>query len=254
MLTILANSEDRARLDLSYEVINLTFPAATADTPAPEASAISIGRDWYLLSNNLPPGTDFHWGVNMKFLNETETLAQITRLSAAFQNSPVQLRELEIGNEMDLGNLGPQFTPANYTNTWKQYVKDAISTGAITLGDQSGIYASPGAFARSNRFGTNWVWTAMSTFGAGLIDDVIKGVTRQYTGHLYSASYDAKFAVTSGVLMDKANVRGNLTTKVADAEVSRKYGLDYVLVSNIRLYACSMLTKFRGRQTHTQSK
>jgi hypothetical protein len=190
-------------------------------------------------------------------LNQTETLAQISLLSEAFPlNSPVKLRELEIGNEMDLGRLGDLFTPENYTNTWKQYAKTAIDQKKITLGESSGTYLSPGAFARSIRFNTNWIWTAISTFGAGLLDDkVIAKATKQFTGHLYSASYNAAFAVTPGVLMNKAYVRGNLTTRLADVQVTRKYGLDYVLVSQ-HLYKAVGYTAYvhRGSPTPTPSK
>lgn len=210
--------------------MNLTFPAPTADTPAPEASRISIGRDWYALSNNLPAGTDFHWGVNFGALNETETLAQITRLAAAFQGAKVNLRELEIGNEADLFRFGPSWTVQNYTNTWDKYAKSAGNI--IKFGPSSGTYLSAAAFARSIRFGTNWVWTAVATFGAGLLEDQnIRKATRQYAGHLYSGSYNAAFGFQVGALMDKGNIRGNLTTRLADAMVSQAEQLEYVLVS-----------------------
>lgn len=187
----------------------------------------------------MPDGTDFHWGVNYKVQNETETQAQIRLLAAAFQGGSklkVNLRELEVGNEVDLadrGSTAPPSTPQSYVSYWNRQIKAAMSSGAITLGSASGTYLSPGAFARSIRFNTNWIFTAMSVFSAGLLNDgAVAAVTKQYTGHLYSASYNAAFAVQPGVLMDKVNVRGNLSTRVADAVVARKEGLVYVLVSS----------------------
>lgn len=75
-----ANSQDRGFLAPEFEVQNLTFPAATALVPQPEASRIGIGRDWYKLSGNLPAGTSFTWGINLKALNVTETVAQGAQL------------------------------------------------------------------------------------------------------------------------------------------------------------------------------
>ena len=209
------------------------------------------------MSNNLPEGTDFHWGVNYKAKNQTETLAQIRLLNDAFKsfNGRVHLKNLEIGNEVDLARTSVE-SPIGYVDYWTKAVNNAISSGAITLGKQSGTYLSPGGFARSIRFGTNWVWTAISVFSAGLIDDKnLADKTDQFTGHLYSASYNAAFGVTSGVLMDKVNVRGNLSTRVEDAVITRKEGLKYVLVSIRLVFSTRVrLIHLRANPTLTPSK
>lgn len=70
-LRVGANSQDRASVDLNAKVMNSTFPEPTKNVPNPEADHIFIGRDFYALSGNLPPGTPFMWGLNLKSLNKT---------------------------------------------------------------------------------------------------------------------------------------------------------------------------------------
>jgi hypothetical protein len=51
------SSEDFGRLNLNVEIGNASYPNATASTPYPQASAVTIGRDWYALSSNFPSDT-----------------------------------------------------------------------------------------------------------------------------------------------------------------------------------------------------
>jgi len=53
----LANSEDRAHLQLDAPGSNVTFPPPTDALPYPEATSIGIGEQFYALSANLPNGT-----------------------------------------------------------------------------------------------------------------------------------------------------------------------------------------------------
>ncbi|KAM0286486.1 hypothetical protein ACHAQH_000912 [Verticillium albo-atrum] len=70
-----ANSQDCATVDLDVKVMNATFPEPIALFPNPEADYIFIGRDFYALSGNLPAGIPFMWGINLKALSQTETVA-----------------------------------------------------------------------------------------------------------------------------------------------------------------------------------
>lgn len=51
------SSEDYGRLNYNVQIGNASYPNATASTPYPQASAVSIGRDWYALAGNLPANT-----------------------------------------------------------------------------------------------------------------------------------------------------------------------------------------------------
>lgn len=51
------SSEDYGRLNANVQIGNASYPNATASTPYPQASAVSIGRDWYALAGNLPSDT-----------------------------------------------------------------------------------------------------------------------------------------------------------------------------------------------------
>jgi hypothetical protein len=96
------NTEDNANFDPQLKYVNDTFPPKTAIKPWPEASKISIGRDFYLLSGNLPAGTDFTWGLNLKQKNVTNAVAEAQRLMQSFkQLNHVKLSLIEIGNEPD---------------------------------------------------------------------------------------------------------------------------------------------------------
>lgn len=245
----IADSEDHGHVDLSYQVFNETFPAPTADTPAPEADSVAIGRDFYALSGNLPQGTYFHWGVNLFALNETETLSQIKLLADTFQGSRsnvtsgVHLKYLEIGNEPDFipqrgGAPYATFNPANYSATWAKYAKDAASV--INLNGETKL--SPGAFANIASLGT--VWNAAACFEAGILDDpTTRSQTDQWAMHFYSGAYSTSFPVVPGVLMDKYNVRANLSLKAADIMTARASGLTYVLVCVSRFSDRFGLTK-----------
>lgn len=51
------SSEDFGRLNSQVAIGNALYPNATASTPYPQASAVTIGRDWYALASNFPSDT-----------------------------------------------------------------------------------------------------------------------------------------------------------------------------------------------------
>lgn len=236
-----ANSEDRATLDLNVEVMNATFPAPTPEVPAPEAETIQIGRDFYALSGNLPEGTNFHWGVNLKVLNDDETVSQLTHLRDSFARpelANVHLKAVELGNEADFyaGMAGRNpvpkagwegWNPANYTQTWVRVAKAAL--GVFDFGKDKDLTLSPGSFANV-LYISGLGWPATSIFQQGLLDDPeVKDATHQFTMHAYSGAFSTEIPVHVGTLMSKYNVRANLTLKAPDIHATQAEGLTYVL-------------------------
>ncbi|EAL19043.1 hypothetical protein CNBH1450 [Cryptococcus deneoformans B-3501A] len=212
-LRVGANSEDRATIDLSYEVMNATFPAATEEVPVPEADSISIGRDFYALSGNLPDGTPFQWGVNLASLNRTETIAQAKLIADTFQGdrahltANVHLDGLEIGNEPDFYSsgkgLGAAWTPANYSQTWLDYAQGVSEV--IQLGGD-GPYLTPGAMTGFEAP----AWTPEASLEAGILDDDdIRSVVKQFNQHVYSGAFADGYPLSpTGSLMDKGTSEG----------------------------------------------
>ncbi|KAK1983634.1 hypothetical protein LZ30DRAFT_780443 [Colletotrichum cereale] len=240
-LRVGANSEDRATLDLSLEVMNKTFPPPTPNTPNPEADHIFIGRDFYALSGNLPAGTPFMWGINLKALNKSETVAQARLLAEAFQGDrsnltkDVKLVNVEIGNEPDFYGVSrnPRSGPltswdfANYTSTWAEYaaaVGEEIDFGSSSC---SGLPTlSPGAFTGS----IAPEWTPVGPLQIGILDDPkTRNTTAQFSEHAYSGAFIPTRVIQPGELMNKLNVRNNMTTKTTGLRAVRSFGLDYVL-------------------------
>jgi hypothetical protein len=232
-----ADSEDRAHLDLSYQVMNATFPAPTADVPIPEASVISIGRDFYALSANLLSGTPFMWGINLKLGNLTDTVAQASLLADTFQGSrkdvtkDVKLVNLEIGNEPDFYSIqgkgyDSSWTPQNYSDTWRQY---ASAVNKVIKLDNGGTTYSAGAFAT---FSSGLEWNTGATLEAGIMaDSDTRSKTSHFAEHQYSGAFGYGPTAQAGQLMDKGTIRGNLSTKWADVKAARSTGLSFILVS-----------------------
>jgi hypothetical protein len=246
-LTLAANSEDRAHVDLAYPVYNATFPAPTADVPVPEADDISIGRDFYALSGNLLPGTHFMWGINLKELNQTETVAQATLLADTFQGSrkevtaSVSLVNLELGNEPDFyargeGGFDDSWTPLNYSDTWNEYA-EAVSK-VIDL-EEGGTTLSAGAFAS---FFQPLIWNTPAILEAGIAQGRhIRSKTSHMGEHLYSGASGFTPQGPVGSLMDKTTIRSNLSTKYPNIEAARASGFKFILVSSHfhQLYSCA---------------
>jgi hypothetical protein len=96
------DTEDHSVYVPQYQVVNDTFPPATNITPWPEATNVSIGKEFYSLSGNLPAGTKFTWGINLKSRNVTIAVTEAEALVEAFQSlQHVSLDLIEIGNEPD---------------------------------------------------------------------------------------------------------------------------------------------------------
>ncbi|KAL2877215.1 hypothetical protein SGCOL_007611 [Colletotrichum sp. CLE4] len=231
-LRVGANSQDRATVDLNLEVMNKTFPEPTETVPNPEADRIFIGRDFYALSGNLPAGTPFMWGLNLKSLNKTETVAQARLLAQTFQGDrtnltkDVQLVNVELGNEPDFygltrtGHNGPygiEWDVANYTNTWTQYAEAVGKEIEFGISGSDRPTLSPGAFTGFN----SPEWTPAGSLQLGILETpTIRNVTTQFTEHAYSGGFDPRRVANPGDLMNKIFVRNNMTSKMVGIQAA----------------------------------
>ncbi|KAK2596875.1 hypothetical protein N8I77_012762 [Diaporthe amygdali] len=234
-----ANSQDRATLDLSVQVMNATFPEPTETVPQPEAESIFIGRDFYALSGNLPAGTFFMWGLNLKSFNKSETAAQAELLAETFQGARsnltkhVKLVDVEIGNEPDFygpntripGPLDSSWDLVNYSSTWQEYAE--VVQGAIRFNDsEAGPNLSPGAFTGFVAPG----WSVDGAIMAGILDqNDLRSISAQFGTHLYSGAFSPQLKFIPGELMNKKFIRGNLTTKASEIKAAKAFGVRYCL-------------------------
>ncbi|SPO01599.1 uncharacterized protein DNG_04272 [Cephalotrichum gorgonifer] len=240
-LRVGANSEDRGTVDLSVAVMNATFPKPSAQVPNPEADHIFIGRDFYALSGNLPAGTKFMWGINLKALDKEETVAQARLLAETFQGERahltknVELVNVEIGNEPDFYGpgrrgrpsiYGPEWNVANYTATWVEFAKAVAEEIEFGNGRPGKPTLSPGAFTGFNAP----EWAPAAPLIAGLLDDPdLRAITTQFTEHAYSGVFNPNVTVKPGQLMDKATVRSNFTIRTTGRHAVQAMGLTYQL-------------------------
>jgi len=234
---VLADSEDRTHVNLSLPVGHAEYPPRTPSFPYPEARRVDIGRDWYALSKNFAADTPFTWGLNLKSLDIDETVRQARLLSSAFPagaDGPY-LEAVEIGNEPELyrrsqsggGVENPGdwslWSVKNYTETWSRYAKKVadeihldrtvLRVGDIQLAGETG-------------------WSPQSLIQAGLFDDDFHVQhTKIFSEHMYQAGFILGHEATSGTLMDKGHVRGNLSLRASDIAAARRQGLSFVLVS-----------------------
>ena len=242
-LRVGANSEDRASVDLNVQVMNATFPAPSVAVPNPEADHIFIGQDFYALSANFPPGTPFMWGLNLKSLNQTETVAQARLLADTFQGSRanltqnVRLVNVEIGNEPDFyglnrkysfrGPLGPEWDMYNYTDTWSNYAQAIRKEIALGCPNSGRPTLSPGAYTGFNTPD----WTPEGTLLGGLLDDPENRCQiSQFTVHAYSGAFIPQIKTQPGELMDKDTIRSNMSSKLGGVQATRSLGYKFILV------------------------
>jgi hypothetical protein len=239
-LRVGANSQDRATVDLEVEVMNATFPEPTEAVPKPEADRIFIGRDFYALSSNLPAGTPFMWGINLKALNRSETVAQACLLADTFQGyranltKHVRLANVEIGNEPDFygpnrkysfqGTFGSEWDIHNYTDTWTDY---AQAIGDVINFDSGGPSLSVGSYT-----GFNYPdWSVTGTLMGGLLDDDrVWSRTNQFALHGYLGGFGPGLRFVPGELMYKDTIRSNLTSKIPNISALRALGRKAILV------------------------
>lgn len=183
----------------------------------------------------MPAGSSFHWGVNGRSLNDTESIAQFQHLADSFYGNgkdrlmnPVYLKEIELGNQPDTWtlSLNTPYFPYNYTTLFQR-----IGNQVIDFFDTSITGFSIGGNGHFNPTYNSLIWTIGAFFQAGLFrDPKIKNNTPNLSNHAYCRIYDG-FIPIPGQLMDKANIRGNLSTHANDIEATRAEGKKFIFVS-----------------------
>lgn len=189
----------------------------------------SIGRDWYVLAGNLPAGTEFTFGINL--YDQSQVAAQTQMLAEAFQGSredltkDVMLKFIQVGNE-------PNFyfpTAASYASHWKLLAQTVLENIKV------GRDGNPTFWIGSEVIDAYGGFQLTGTLEAGILDnDDIAHATFVLDEHQYSGS-GVIGAIPGGpppgTLMDKASIRGNLSTVYSGLVTTQSYGRTYYLVS-----------------------
>lgn len=242
------NTEDRTRVDLSVPVWARTIPPPTDEIPYHEATAVTVGRDFYALAANMPSGTIYTWGLNLRSMNVTETYAQAQHLAESFARpevkaSGVRLAGVEIGNEVDGFQVTPytnvpitNWTPYNYTDTWQRF---ALNISApLGIGSDNGTDVPSfqvGSFMSS---GNAQPWNPLNVLtgpvsdaaGGGMLTTTVKGI-KWWSDHFYTGVWGGGSPLAPGSLMSKGGVRGVLVSRAVDIMTARRAGLDFIIVS-----------------------
>lgn len=230
-ILIVGNTEDRTRIDKSVSVWDATIPPPTPGIPYHEATAVTVGRDFYSLSNNLPTGTKFTFGLNLRSMNLTETHAQAVHLAESFAPlKRVHLGGVEIGNEVDGFQVTPytnlsftNWTSYNYTDTWREFAENI--TDVLQVGE-GGPEFQVGSFMAS---GNTQPWNPLNVIGTGGLEGV-KGI-KWWSDHFYTGVWGMGGPPSPGSLMSKSTVRGVLSQRIVDIRTTKRSGLDYIVVS-----------------------
>jgi hypothetical protein len=189
-------------------------------------------------------------------MNLTETHAQAVHLAESFAPlKRVQLEAIEIGNEVDGFQVTPytnlsfsNWTPYNYTDTWKAFAKNV--TDVLQIGDaDKGPGFQVGSFMSS---GNTQPWNPLNVVGTGLLQGV-KGI-KWWSDHFYTGVWGMGGPPSAGSLMSKSTVRGVLSQRIVDIRTAKQLGLQYIVVSPSMLARVSRSPHDRERQTRMPSE
>ncbi|VDC07219.1 unnamed protein product [Peniophora sp. CBMAI 1063] len=227
-----ADSADHTKF-VSGNVAQAVFPNRTASVPYPEATNVTIGQGYYALASN----TRVIWDVNFGSANMTETYLETMAICQAFkspamQNAGVTLQALEVGNEPDeyprpKHNLrDPNWDVGDYVKEWTTYAANVTTVANKLMGSEVPIQALAFGFQRDG-------FTVPNAISDGLLNSTASQDIKWISQHHYSGSYcdgpvpdivDARQA-----LMNKTNIRGNLSLFENDIALVHQHGLKYVL-------------------------
>ena len=188
----------------------------------------SIGKDWYVLAGNLPSGTEFTFGLNL--YDQSEVASQAKMLAEAFQGSRSHLTENVTLNFIQVGNE-PNFyfpTAAEYVSHWKPLARVALKN--IKMGDKG----QPSLWIGSEYISKESAFQLTGALEAGILDnqeiayacDVLD--EHQYSGFLSLGAVPG--GPSPGTLMNKASIRGNLSTIYNGMLNTQSYKRTYYLV------------------------
>ncbi|KAL8283989.1 hypothetical protein RQP46_005102 [Phenoliferia psychrophenolica] len=139
-------------------------------------------------------------------------------LSVAVLNStfPPPSEDIPIPEATSNG-IGP-----NYTLTWKTFAR---AVADVLQFKPSKTTFQIGAFAGFNPF----IWYPGAVLNAGIVDSVLAPVISTFVEHSYYGAYGYNPRAVTGELMNKGNVRNNLTHFRDHVVQARSAGLRFVL-------------------------
>ncbi|KAJ7712451.1 glycoside hydrolase family 79 protein [Mycena metata] len=219
-----ADSEDRTNFNPAVQFSQTVSSTPSAATPYPEAAAVVVGDGFYQVAEHLPAGTRVVWGVNLRSKNTTAAVLEAASIKKAAAG--VALEFIEIGNEPDGygGDAGYNASTWNveaYVAQWTEFAANVSDAGIVVAGSGP-KYFGP-AFAGVQHTATTF--SPLGVFTAGILDSAPGSLLRTYSQHHYQCG--AGEILTD--IVQKANIRSNLTQLVADIALVRSHGLDYVL-------------------------
>ncbi|TFY67602.1 hypothetical protein EVJ58_g1519 [Rhodofomes roseus] len=226
-----ADSEDHSVWSPTVTINEDVFPPSNTITPYPEATNITVGSEYYVLSKWLPSGTHMVWGVNLGYNNVTNAVNMANAIIKAFDSqdvidSGVVLERIEVGNEADLyGNNGLRekgnWTVEDYVPDWES-IADPVVEAAEIYGRNGPVTLQGAAFASQ-------AFTPREIFALGILNSTSGQTISTISQHQYSAAFCNGGAFGLISFMNKTTVRGNLTIFEADITASHENGLAYVL-------------------------
>lgn len=229
-----ADSEDHTSFNPALQFSQTQFPPPTTTVPYPEASTIVVGDGYYQATQFLPPGTRVTWGLDLGQNNLTTVFLQTKSIikafaSSAIKNAGIVLDALEIGNEADLyknnGLRSSTYNISNYVSDWTKFANNVTATANLSASGATKFWGC--AFAGSSHSTTGF--SPQAAFNSGLLTSAPGALISTISQHRYSGSFCSGTGALLQDLMDKGNVRSNLSSFSADVAAVRAKGLDYIL-------------------------
>ncbi|EMD38720.1 glycoside hydrolase family 79 protein [Gelatoporia subvermispora B] len=228
-----ADSADHTIWSPDVQIISdEVFPAPDSVTPYPEATTLTVGDEYYALSQFLPSGTRMIWGVNLGSDNVTNAVNMAKAIVGAFntpevQNAGISLLRLEVGNEPDLYKnpthmLRPKGWPVqDYVADWESVAGPVVE--AVGISSNTGPVTLQGASFSGQGY------TPREIFALGILGSQAGQTISTISQHRYSANFcnGGKLGLIS--FMSKTSVRGNISMFEADIAATQAQGLEYIL-------------------------
>ncbi|KAH8826841.1 glycoside hydrolase family 79 protein [Flagelloscypha sp. PMI_526] len=237
-----ANTVDKTNYNEILPNAQLIFPAPTASVPYPEADNVTVGQAFYDTVRFLPEGTHVTWAVNFGTLNLTAAYLETLAIIRAFNTPAVKARRirldlLEIGNEPDLykrnGHRPSDYDSPLYVQEWTTFATNVSKAAGLTAQGHTKLLAA--SFAGSSHTTTGF--SPQAIFALGILDSEPGRLVSTISEHRYSGSFCQGSAQILQDLMNKASIRGNLTSYQPDIVATKAKGLDFIL-GETNSYAC----------------
>ncbi|KAJ7212289.1 hypothetical protein GGX14DRAFT_622928 [Mycena pura] len=229
-----ADSEDRTDFNPAVQFSQTVSSVPSVATPYPEAAHVIVGDGFYQVAEHLPRGTRVVWGVNLLTQNMTAAVLEATSIKKAFDSpameaAGVTLEFVEIGNEPDLyagkaGHTSSNWNLTAFVAQWTAFATNVSNIGAVGPGSRPKFFGP--SFADVSHSATSF--SPLGVFTAGILDSAPGSLLQTYSQHHYQSDAGGAGEILTDIVQ-KANVRSNLTQLSQDIALVRSHGLDYVL-------------------------